>query len=135
MGRDVYFQAHLDGGPEGLLAEDILGCFADYISDKADNFVGLTFSEQDGRGIYIDTGSETVNGFTVSRPGVVPALGECLYRVMKLGNFVMFEAGELPTVVVDEKVVEHLPVGMVEALGEPRVAGDLKAFMDIWENP
>ncbi|TDX00632.1 hypothetical protein [Dinghuibacter silviterrae] len=133
MSYEYFLQAHVKGAPQGIPTERILEVFKDYIVAKEETFIDLEFSEGNSCSIYLETEEPNNSGFMISRP-CGDKLGECLYAVMLLGNFVFFEPDGFQMIVVAPDVEAHLPEDMVASLGKPVVATDLKSFLELYAN-
>jgi len=131
MAYEYFLQAHLHGDPQGVQTERILAIFKDYIVTKSDTSIDLEFNEGNSCSIYLDTEEPNNSGFMISRP-CGDKLGECLYEVMLLGNFVFFEPDGIHMIVVDPEVELHLPKDMIESLGKPVVAPDRETFLELY---
>jgi hypothetical protein len=133
MSYEYFLQAHLNCEPQEIPTEKILAIFEKYITEKGDSHIDLEFDQENSCTIYIDTVESAVNGFMVSRP-CSGKLVECLYQVMSLGNFVFFEPDGKSPIVLTENAKHHLPGDMIEALGEPSIAGNWDKFLELYEN-
>jgi len=132
MAYEYFLQAHLLQDSQEIATESILSIFKDYISAINDNYIDLKFEEGNRCTIYIDTKDSTVSHLMVSRPCYSRQLGQCLYQVMQLGNFVFFEPDGKQPIILNSAVEAHLPEDMIEALGKPAVAEDLEAFLELY---
>jgi hypothetical protein len=135
MGHDIFLQAHVQGGSQNIPTSEVLACFSRFITAKEDVSIELQFTEVDSCTIYLETTSPNIDNLMVSRPCGDRKLAECLFRVMQLGNFVLFEPDCDRFIVLRAEVIAHLPEGMAESLGEARVAPDIESFIEAYENP
>ena len=69
----------------------------------------------------------------VSRP-CGAKLGECLYEVMLLGNFVFFEPDGKYMITVTPSVEVHLPTDMIETLGKQVITKSQEDFLKLYHN-
>jgi hypothetical protein len=134
MSYDYFLQAHFQEEPQNIPTEAILAIFAPFTKEKGEEFIDLEFGEGNSCTIYITTTDVAVSGFSVNRPCDSRQLGECLYRVMSLGNFVFFEPDGKQPIILDSAIEGHLPGDMVEALGKPAVAGSEEDFLAFYFN-
>jgi hypothetical protein len=134
MSYEYFLQAHIHQDSQLIPTESILSIFRDYTTSKDDTYIELQFDEENSCTIYIDTNDETVDSFMVSRPCYSRQLGECLYKVMLLGNFVFFEPDGKQPIIVNAETESHLPVDMTEAIGKPVVAKSLDDFLELYFN-
>ncbi|MFW9880861.1 MAG: hypothetical protein ACFFG0_47980 [Candidatus Thorarchaeota archaeon] len=90
------------------------------------------FGQDDSRTIYLDTDVQTINYLMVSRPWSNIMLAECLFNIMCLGNFVLFEPGRKYPIVLKKDALSHIPKGMINSLGNPRIERNLKVFLRLY---
>lgn len=135
MGANIFLQAHVNGGSQDIPTKDVLDCFAGFIAAQEDTFIELEFEEQESCTIFMDTTGPNIDNLMVSRPCSDDVLGPYLFRIMLLGNFVLFAPGLDSFIVSNEDVIGHMPEGMAEALGEARIASDLESFMKAYKQP
>ena len=100
---------------------------------KGDGFVDLAFEDVNHCMVYLDVDETVVSGMTINRP-CQAGLGECIYRIMRLGNFVFFEPDGKHMIMLDPAVEEHLPEDMIDGLGKPVVGADLADFLALYES-
>jgi len=134
MSYEYFLQAHLYQDSQEISTESILTVFRKYIIAKDETYIDLQFDEENSCTIYIDTNDTTVSGFMVSRPCGSKQLGECLYQIMQLGNFVFFEPDGKQPLLVDAATENHLPEDMIESLGKPALAKSLDEFLELYFN-
>jgi hypothetical protein len=89
MSHDIFVQAHLNGGWQQIPTDEMLECFAPFIELKEDTFVDLEFSDVDSSTLYFHANEPTCTGFMLSHPCGDERLFECVFQVMRLGNFVL----------------------------------------------
>jgi len=134
MSYEYFLQAHLHQDAQEIPTESILLIFKDYIIAKDESYIDLQFEEGNSCTIYIDTTGSTVDNFMVSRPCYSKQLGECLYQVMLLGNFVFFEPDGKHPIILSLATEAHLPIDMIETLGKPAVAEGMNDFLELYFN-
>jgi len=135
MGHAIFLQAHFQGGSQNIPTSEVLACFSPFITAKEDAFIDLQFTDTDSCTIYFDTASPSIDHLMVSRPCGDRGLAQCLFQVMKLGNFVLFEPSVDRFLVLREEVIAHLPEGMAEALGKARIVDTIESFIKAYESP
>lgn len=133
MSYEYFLQAHLHQEAEKIPTESILSVFEPYIIAKDETSIDLEFDEINSCTIYLDTEEADNSGFMVSRP-CDDKLGECLYKVMLLGNFAFFEPDGKHIITVSPSVEAHLPMDLIETLGKPLVAASLEEFLKLYNN-
>jgi hypothetical protein len=134
MSYEYYIQAHIDQDGQEIPTVQVLSIFEPFIIEKEDSYIELQFAEDEKCTIYLDTNSTTISHFMVSRPCGSKQLGECLYQVMLLGNFVFFEPDGKRPILVNSATEAHLPTDMMEVLGKPLVAKNLEDFLELYFN-
>ncbi len=134
MSVDTFIQAFESGEPQALRTKDILECFDGVISDRSDSYIDVAFGPHNTSSIYFEVAKDTDTGVTVNRPCGDPGLAKRLYRLMQLGNCVLFTPGEDGFIVISEQAAEHMPDDMKECLGEPEIAGNEEAFVAMYNN-
>jgi hypothetical protein len=133
MSYEYFLQAHIDQGSQEISTERILSIFREYIVAGGDTYIDLRFDERNSCTIYLDVSEPTVSGFMVSRP-CGGKLGDCLYEVMQLGNFVFFEPEGKHMIAARAFSATHLPEDMVETLGEPVLGETRESFLALYSN-
>lgn len=135
MSVDVFVQAFLNGQPQAVPTADVLACFEGFITKRHDSYFDVEFGPADSSTVFFDTTAPTTDGLMINRPCGDRRLSECLFRVMRLGNFIVFVPGEDAPWVLSEATVVHLPADMLECLGPPIVAPDLESFVLAFNSP
>lgn len=132
MSAETFIQAFENGEPQPIKTKDILECFDGVISDRRADSIDVTFGPQDDSTIYFEVESDEDTGVMVSRPCGDPGLARCLYRLMRLGNCVLFTPEEEGCIVVSSEAADHMPDDMKEYLGEAQVAADEATFVAMY---
>lgn len=134
MGHSIFLQAHSQGGSQSIPTSEVLACFSKFITYREEAYIDLQFTETDSCTVFFDTTSPSISHLMVSRPCGDRGLAQCLFQVMTLGNFVLFEPGVDRFIVLREEVIAHLPEGMAEALGEARIAANWESFIEAYDS-
>jgi len=134
MSYEYFLQAHLLGENQPIATDKIVQVFAPYIADRGESFLDLAFDDSNQCTIYLDLESPTTSHLTISRPCGDPRLGECLYEVMQLGNFVFFEPDGRHPILLTQSAIENMPPDMIDSLGEPVVARNKNEFLEFYFN-
>lgn len=133
MSYEYFLQAHLHQEAQKIPTERILSIFKHYIVAKDKAYIDLLFDESNSCTIYLDTEEPDNSGFMVSRP-CSAKLGECLYKVMLLGNFIFFEPDGKYIIAVSPSVEAHLPKDLIETSGKPVVVESLEDFLKLYHS-
>lgn len=128
MSLDVFLQSFENGNPQGVATTDIVECAREFITEQAETYLELVFGPADSCTLYLDTNEPTVSGITVNRPCGDRRLANVLFRIMQLGNFVLYVPGEDRPLVVHPGTTKHLPDELIEAVGEPIVVTTVEEF-------
>lgn len=134
MSYEYYLQAYLREDFQQIPTASILSILEDFIVSREKSYIGLEFEEGNGCGIYINVTDPFVSGFSISRPCYSKLLGECIYKVMLLGNFVFFEPDGKGPIILSPATEAHLPVDMIESLGKPGIAETEERFLELYFN-
>ena len=73
------------------------------------------------------------NCLTVLRPCKAEELANLLFEIMALDNFILYTPEGRYPIVLNKSVISNLPEGMIEAIGNPKIAKDKKEFYDLLE--
>lgn len=133
MSYDYFLQAYVEREPQQVETGRVLEIFKDYIVERFPDGVELKFDEENSCTVYIDAEEQYIDGMMVNRP-CEGKLGECLYEVMKLGNFVFFEPDGNHVIILHADVVDHLPEDMVDGLGGAVVGETMDEFLKLYVN-
>lgn len=128
MSHDLFIQAHENGEDQPLKTADVLDCFKGFIESVDELSVRIRFSPEQSSTLFLEAKVETNSGLMINRPCTDNRLVDCLYTVMKLGNCVYYEPGRDYLVVLREATLAHLPEGMADSFGEPRIASSAEEF-------
>jgi hypothetical protein len=132
MSVDTFIQAFERGEPQAIKTKDILECFEGVITARSADYIDVAFGPQDSSTIYFDVDNEVETGVMVSRPCGDPGLARRLYRLMCLGNCVLYTPGEDGYIVASSQATDHMPDDMKECLGEAQVARDETEFVAMY---
>jgi len=134
MSYEYFLQAHLNQGFQPVSTERILEIFRQHITKQDDTYIDVEFDKDNSCTIFMNTVDATIDSLMVSRPCEDQQLGECLYEVMLLGNFVFYEPDGKQIITVNEATAAHIPSDMIEVLGQPAVANDKESFLELYFN-
>ena len=132
MSYDYYLQAHLNEDFQEISTEMILAIFEKYTLKKHEDYIELLFDDLNSCTVFINTNDQTTQQICINRPCGDQRLGECIYRVMQLGNFVFFEPDGKQPIILNAETENNLPPDMIESLGKPAIAMDLKEFLNLY---
>lgn len=133
MSYEYFLQAHLNHGPQQISTTRILQIFSKYIVAKDKTYVDIAFDDGSTCSIFIDTELPYNDNIMISRP-CEGKLGDCVYEIMNLGNFVFFEPDGKHMIIINPDVHKHLPPDMIDTLGEPVIAQTMEEFLELYNN-
>ncbi|MFT4222348.1 hypothetical protein [Dysgonomonas sp.] len=120
MATEWFVQAFENQEEQFILTEKILEIIPEYKIEKEYNYIEVKLSN-DIVSIFIDLNSERNSGFMISRPVKSLELYSIIYKIMKLGNFILYTAdGIYPIILYD--IDKEFPKEMIDTLGKPKIA-------------
>lgn len=138
MSFEAFVQIYKDGEPAGVSRQQVRDAFGSFLSDGGAFDWQLYYGEADNCDVMlkIDESDKTlVRGFTVLRPCGDLRFWDAMASILRLGNIVLFFPASCPPLVAHNRVVQHLPPDMVEALGEPKPVTTGKEILDALHAP
>ncbi len=100
---------------------------------KKDDYYEVIFDNENSTIINISSSLNQLSSITVSRPCLDKELGNLLFEIMALDNFILYALEGHYPIVLYKKVISNLPKGMIETIGTPMIAKDKKEFNDLLE--
>lgn len=95
----------------------------------------LKFDESNECTFHFETFAPTIDGLMVNRPCGGEKFVRCIYEIMRLGNFVLFEPDGKHPIITDPETEKHMHADMIESLGTPIVATNWESFNSVfWNN-
>jgi hypothetical protein len=138
MSFEVFMQCSDRGQPSGVAAEAVRGAFTHFADNSEPDYWRLRYDELNSCDVLVTRFKgqpDQITALAVHRPCEDRRLWDSLYRVLKLGRWVLyFPAEEPPIVVADRSHAEHLPPEMRKALGPVRVVRSGKEIQRIIRN-
>ncbi|MGZ3426397.1 MAG: hypothetical protein ACXVCV_07100 [Polyangia bacterium] len=124
------------GEPAAVATADVLAAFPEAIEPDPFGFRRLVYGAQSWCDLNLsrDANGDAV-GVLILRPVKEPRLWDGIWRLLQLGNAVLFtSSGDRPLLARSE-VTAHLPAALLEALGEPLVVASGEAIAAAIESP
>lgn len=122
MSTEWFIQAHSHGNDQPICTGLINRCFAGYECSFNDGSVDVIFDRMNSSAFFFAHTDAYASALTISRPCLHPGLTEIVFRIMSLGNFVLYAPGAKFPIVLAESVPDELPHGMTDAIGSPEIA-------------
>ena len=122
MSAEWFLHAHVNGRDQPIDVAKILFEIRKEKTEERRESIDVIFEGGQFSTFFIDPTASVVSSIMVWRPVKAVRLNELLFRIMKLGNFILFAPdGAFPIALVAD-IVAHLPPGMVQGIGAPRIA-------------
>jgi len=126
MSTEWYLQAHSYGDEQFIPFAKIQSAFSTYPTGTETTCLTVTLPEGDVD-FYMDL-SDEISSLMISRPIESNSLSRIIYEIMQSGRFIFFATDANFPIILHPEVIEHLPEGMLDALGEPKVADSPEVF-------
>jgi len=120
----VYVQSFRNGEPSGVPRGQIRSAFGEYLTEREPNFWHVRYDDTNSCELNLtpdDAHADLICGFAVHRPCADARLWHALAVILSLGDLVLYFPGGGAPLVARSSVAQHLPLDMVEALGQPVV--------------
>ena len=122
MSTEWFVQAYVNGQDQPVDVASILLEIRKERTKVRRDSIDVFLEEGHFSTFFIDTAASVVSSLMIARPLQSVRLNELLFRILKLGNFILFAPdGAFPIARVADIAV-HLPPGMMRAIGVPRIA-------------
>ena len=129
MSTELYIQGYSANGEDGLETREILKIFRSEAQPDLLKFVPLEYSAENSCQLSVHETDGKAIALSVFRPCGHERFWADVFELLNRGPYLAFMPGS-PIVLVNAEVADHLPEGMVAALGTPRqvsTVGDLVA--------
>ncbi len=128
MSIEIYIQYHINGDEQFIENSEILAAIKKRKSISSTNSYSVEFDDKNSIEVFFGDDSTKSSSLVVSRPCDHGDFHLFLYELMQLGNCILFVPdGKFP-IILNQKTKDHLPEGMIEGLGKPKVASDYSKF-------
>jgi len=123
MSFDLFIGSFENGESSSFPSRLVVDTFAPYITSRDAMCITVTFGEgpQNSSYVYVDSETPLIESFSVNSPISDIRLYDTLISILRSANLAMYMPGDCPPLVAKAEVIQHLPTGMIEALGSPRV--------------
>jgi len=126
VGVEWYLQAHNSGSEQLVSRKKIHSILSEYQSRTENERIVVTLPEGEVD-FFVDL-SDEISSLMIARPIKSSALDRIIYKIMQCGTFVLFAPDTQFPIVLHQETLDHLPDGMLEALGEPKIADNIESF-------
>jgi hypothetical protein len=123
---DVYLQVFDKGEPAWISRDRVREAFgAAIVSEPELDRWKVQYDAQNSCDVYLnlDAGAGMLQGLSINRPCGDMRLWHALASILKLGNVVLYFPDCKAPLIANLNGRRHLPLDMIEALGEPIIAG------------
>src|SRR5258708_10790988 len=122
MSFDVYMQVFDKGESAGIPHDSIRDGFgAAFVTESEPDRWKVLYDAQNSCDICLSSDASTgmVQGLSINRPRAALRLWDALASILALGNVVLYFPDCRAPLVANLNARQHLPLDMIEALGEP----------------
>ena len=121
----MYMQVLDEGESAGIPHDSVRDAFgAAFVAESGPERWKVFYDAQNSCDVYLslDAGAGMVQGLSINRPCADLRLWDALASVLALGNVVLYFPGCKAPLIANFNARQHLPLDMIEALGEPIIA-------------
>ncbi len=133
MATEWFIGAYKNGEEQNVPVKDVLAIFPSYEIDKEFRLVLVKLSNTT-ISFFFDATEKEMPGVMISRPEKDVELYAIIYKIMELGNFILYAPDGLYSIILKDGVEVDFPKDMIEALGKPKKAMDEMEFYDLITN-
>ncbi len=133
MSFEAFIQCFKDGETGTVSCQRVREAFEPFVREGGPFDWRVYYDEQNYSDVILERDPADQNllkGFTVDRPCGDERLWDSLLSVLRLGNLVLYFPSNCPPLIADNRVAQHLPPSMIEALGQPRCVSTGKEIVD-----
>ena len=131
MSIEYYIEGFLHAEPAGLDTSRVLQCFAPRTREFADGMYRLEYDEVNGCDMSLTEEDGQVTSICIFRPFTHERFNLDLIQLLGAGPYVLFAPGGNAALVGREGMRSHLPLDMIEALGEPVVVDETTSISSV----
>jgi hypothetical protein len=136
MGTEWYLQSYDKNGEQFISVKNIMEIFSKYVIEKLDYGVNIKFEDDtvfhNTIFIHINYLEKEISHLTIEKPIEHKELFKVIYKIMQLGNFIFFAPSANYPILLDESIEKHLPDGMIEVIGKPKIAKNEIEFINLF---
>jgi hypothetical protein len=124
MSLDVYLQVFDKGEATGIPRDSVRDAVgAVFVTETASGSWRVQYDAENSCDVYlnVDAGAGMLQGLSINRPCGDMRLWQALATILRLGNVVLYFPGCKAPLIANLNARQHLPLDMIEALGEPMI--------------
>ena len=121
MSFDLYIQSFETGTPAGIPRTFVRDVFGSHLTEVEPDYWTLMFSQNESCSVFPTVHEDfpdLVLGLSIGNPCDDQILWQSLFRLMTFGNTILYFPGGPGPLVLDARVVSHMPHDMQESLGK-----------------
>ena len=128
MSIEWYICAFKNKNEQYVPTDKILEIFSNYKIKKFTDYIEIDFG-YDIVAVFFELTEDKITNLMISRPILNDELKKLLYRIMKLGNFILYSPDGIYPIMVAKDIEKEFPDDMIEVLGDPKIAETEKEFV------
>ncbi len=130
MSTEWFISAFENKEYQNISIENIMEIFSDHIIKKYNEYIEIELNG-DTVTLFFDLTEDKVSTLMVSRPIVNNELNILLFKIMKLGNFILYAPGGAYPILLTKDIEKEFPDDMIESLGKPKIAENEEGFVSL----
>lgn len=128
MSTEWFISAFKNKEPQNIPIKNVLEIFSAY-KIKMDNNCIILELHNGTIDIYLDLTENTISDLMISRPLRDKKMYRVLFKIMSLGNFILFAPDGNYPIILDKYTEHEFPDDMIEVLGKPKIAENERKFL------
>ncbi len=134
MSFEAFVQCFKDGELATVPRRQVRDAFGSFLIEGGAFDWRLCYSATDNCDVMLtvdDTNKSLLRVFTVLRPCGDARFWDAMASILRLGNVVLYFPANCPPLVADNRVAQHLPPSMIEAMGQPKLVSSGKETLNV----
>lgn len=119
MSFDLLFGCFTDGNPSRIPRAAVREAFGPCLREESNTSWVVDYGPAGASDIFVNPGPGEITSISVVDPITDPRLWESLFRILQLGNVVLYYPDCSAPMIADDSVAQHLPRAMIESFGDP----------------
>jgi hypothetical protein len=133
MSFEAFVQCFKDGEFAVVPRQQVRNAFGSFLTESGAFDWQLYYGEADNCDVMLTidgTEKSLLRGFTVLRPCGDARFWDAMASILRLGNVVLYFPANCPPLVANDRVAQHLPPSMIEAMGQPKCVSTGREILD-----
>jgi hypothetical protein len=127
MSISWYISAFENKKEQNIPTTDIMKIFSEYKIKKSNDGIDIEL-DGDRVTVFVDLTKDKISYLSVSRPIASNELNKILFKIMKLGNFILYVPEGVYPIIVNKNIEKEFPDDMIKTLGKPKIAENEEEF-------